>query len=198
MTGSRAFRAVLWSVACLDVFVASAQSLERDSPSCEPQLISQAREGAAQGDAKQTYMLARYLSTGKCMPGDGKEAIRLYVQSEKLGYPPASYNLGIISAANQDFVSAEGHFALGATLGHRGSELQLGILYSLVPPPVGDNRKAYAWLLLTESRHEPISAEATEQLARIRPQLADQGRAQAEALSAKLKADFGGVRPFEQ
>jgi len=191
MTGSRTFGAVLWSAAFLHVLVASAQTLERDSPSCEPQLISQAREGATQGDAKQTYMLARYLSTGKCMPGDGKEAIRLYVQSEKLGFPPASYNLGIISAANQDFLSAEGHFALGATRGHRGSELQLGILYSLVPPPVGDNRKAYAWLLLTESRHEPISAEATEQLARIRPQL-------TEALSAKLTADFGGVRPFER
>ena len=190
-------KSVLAAVICLHVCIATAQSLERDSPLCEPQLMAQAREGTERGDAKQTYLLARYLSTGKCVRGDGKQAIQLYVQAETLGYPPASYNLGIVSAANQDFPSAEGHFALGASRGHRGCEFQLAILYSLVAPPVGDNRKAYAWLLLTESRHEPISAEAVEQLARVRPKLSEKERTQAEALSAKLAADFGGVRPFE-
>jgi TPR repeat protein len=182
---------------CLHISALQAQSLERDAPSCEPQLVAQAREGAEVGNAKQTYLFARYLSTGKCVSGDGKRAAQLYLKAEKLDYPPAFYNLGIIAAANQDFTSAEGHFAGGAMLGHRGCELQLGILYSLVPPPVGDNRKAYAWLLLTESRHEPVSADATEQLARIRPKLSERQRMQAEALSAKLAADYGSVRSFE-
>ena len=180
----------------LHLGVVQAQALERASPLCDPELQEQARQGAERGDAKQTYLLARYLSTGKCMAGDGIQAVRLYLKAASLGYAPASYNLGIIAAGNQDFTSAEGHFVAGTALGHRGCELQLGILYSLVPPPVGDDRKAYAWLLLTESRHEPISAEAKELLATVRARLSEKARGQAVSLSAKLKQDFGNTAPF--
>ena len=180
----------------LHLGVVQAQALERASPLCDPELQEQVRQGAERGDAKQTYLLARYLSTGKCMAGDGIQAVQLYLKAASLGYAPASYNLGIIAAGNQDFTSAEGHFVAGTALGHRGCELQLGILYSLVPPPVGDDRKAYAWLLLTESRHEPISAEAKELLATVRARLSEKARGQAVSLSAKLKQDFGNTAPF--
>ncbi|MEZ5615890.1 MAG: hypothetical protein R3E35_11830 [Rhodocyclaceae bacterium] len=182
----------------LNLCAAYGQELERASPQCDADLQEQARQGADRGDPRQIYLMARYLSTGKCMPGDGKQAVHLYLKAASLGYAPARYNLGIVAAGNQDFTSAEGHFFEGARLGHRGCELQLGILYSLVPPPVGDDRKAYAWLLLTASRHEPISREASELLAKVRARISDQARVQAETLSAKLSADFGKITPFAQ
>ena len=175
-----------------------AQSLERASPPCDADLQERAIQGVDAGDPKQIYLLARYLSTGKCMPGDGKRAVQLYLQAAKLHYPPAFYNLGIIAAANQDFASADAKFVEGTGLGHRGCELQLGILYSLVPRPVGDDRKAFAWLNLTESRHESASSEAAELLKKVRERLTSQQIAQAEALASKLKVDFGGVPAFVQ
>lgn len=173
-----------------------AQTLERESPPCEPALQNEAINGAERGDAKQVYLLARYLSTGKCMPGDGKRAFNLYLRAADDQYPPAFYNLGMIAAANGDFRSAEGYLFKGTSLGHRGCELQLGILYGFAPPPVGDKRKAYAWLSLTASRDEVISDEAKGILAKIGTQLSADEKGQAEKLSSKLRADFGNVVPY--
>ena len=122
--------------------------------------------------------------------------MQLYREAAKLQYPPAFYNLGMIAASNQDFASAEGFFVNGTSLGHRGAELQLGIFYSLMPPPVGDDRKAYAWLSLTESRNEDISHEASDLLQKVRQRMTMQQQSQAEALSNKLKTDFGTIQSF--
>jgi TPR repeat protein len=173
-----------------------AQALETESPPCDPSLQSDAVAGADRGDTKQVYLLARYLSTGKCMPGDGKRSVLLYARAAKDHYPPAFYNLGMIAAASRDYARAEGYLFEGASLGHRGCELQLGILYGLAPPPLGDQRKAYAWLLLTSSRGEGISDEAKEILGKVGTRLSSKQKAQAEMLSMKLSAMYGNVQEF--
>jgi TPR repeat protein len=187
------FVLVLVSVLAL---TAQAQSLERETPPCTVELQEHARAGAEQGDAASVYLLARYLSTGRCMPGDGRKAIRLYTQAAELNYPPAFYNLGMLAAARQDFASAEGYLARGASAGHRGCELQLGILYSLVPPPVGNDSKAFAWLSLTSSRPEPVAAEAADRLKVVRTRLSESNRPSAEALADRLKAQYLSLAPF--
>ena len=177
-------------------YSAQAQTLEKGPPPCDADRQAGAEAGAANGEPASVYLLARYLSTGRCMPGDGLRAISLYKQAAQLGYPPAFYNLGILSAARQDFASAEGYFANGALAGHRGCELQLGILYSLVPPPVGNDSKAFAWLSLTAARNEPSSGEAADRLAVVRRRLPESSMAPAEALAQRLRADYLALQAF--
>lgn len=175
---------------------ASAELLERASPDCAPEAIAKAREGAERGEAPSMYLMARYYSTGKCLPGDGQKAIEFYRKAAKLDYPPAFYNLGLIAAANQDFQLAERFFIRGMELGHRGAELQLGILYSLVPPPIGEDRKAFAWLSITAGRSEPVAEEAKDRLDVVKRRLSPNALAQAKVLYVKLKEHYEAVPAF--
>ena len=186
---------VLGSLVALTT-TAHAQSLERDPPPCTPELQESARIGAEKGEPASVYLLARYLSTGRCMPGDGLRAIQLYKQAAALNYPPAFYNLGMLAAARRDVASAEDYFTRGALAGHRGCELQLGIFYSLAPPPVGSDSKAYAWLSLTASRSEPVSSEAEERLKAVRARLPEADRSSAETLAATLREQYTSLPPF--
>ncbi|HEX4233376.1 MAG TPA: hypothetical protein VH041_03655 [Caldimonas sp.] len=175
---------------------ALAQDLERGSPPCDAQKQEQARDGAERGDAASIYLLARYLSTGRCMPGDGRKAIQLYGQAAALGYPPAFYNSGMLAAARRDFAAAEDYFMRGAEAGHRRSELQLGILYATAPPPVGNDPTALAWLSLTASRHEPIAAEALDHANSLRARMAEEDRNVAAAAGERLKERYLALPPF--
>jgi TPR repeat protein len=183
------------SVAALSCLasVAHAQALERASPPCNAARQEQVRQGAERGDAASIYLLARYLSTGRCMPGDARRAIQLYGQAAELGYPPAFYNLGMLAAARQDFAAAERSLSRGAEGGHRLSELQLGILYATAPAPVGDDAKAFAWLSLTSGRQELLSAEASERLKALRAKLSDESRRAAEAFADTLKERYSAI-----
>jgi TPR repeat protein len=175
---------------------AHAQDLERTSPPCDAQKQEQAREGAERGDAASIYLLARYLSTGQCMPGDGRKAIQLYGQATALGYPPAFYNSGMLASARRDFAAAERYFSRGAEAGHRRCELQLGLLYSNAPPPVGNDATALAWLSLTASRPEPIAAEAEDRARAIRARMAEEDRKAAEVTTERLKERYFALPPF--
>lgn len=174
------------------------QSLERDPPPCNTEAQESARVGADQGDPASIYLLARYLSTGRCMPGDGLKAIQLYKRAAELNYPPAFYNLAMLALARQDFAAAERYLAQGASAGHRGCELQLGTLYSAAPPPVGDDAKAYAWLSLTASRGEAVSVEAEERLKVVRARLPESTRPSADALAEQLKQTYASVAAFRR
>jgi TPR repeat protein len=175
---------------------ALAQDLERGSPPCDAQKQEQARDGTERGDPASIYLLARYLSTGQCMPGDGRKAIQLYGQAAALGYPPAFYNSGMLAAARRDFAAAERYFMRGAEAGHRRSELQLGVLYSTAPPPVGNDATALAWLSLTASRQESVAAEALDRANSLRARMSDEDRKVAEATTERLKERFLALPPF--
>lgn len=140
--------------------------------------------------------MARYYSTGKRVPGDGQQALALYQRAADLAYPPAFFNIGIIDAAAQDYQGAETAFLKGATLGHRGCELMLGILYSQ-NEGVGDDAKAVAWLELTLSRHDPASADAARAvLATVEARLPPADRGKADAYLFEIKRRYGPVPPF--
>ncbi|HEY2560008.1 MAG TPA: hypothetical protein VGI48_09910 [Caldimonas sp.] len=175
---------------------AHAQDFERASPPCDAQKQEQAQEGAARGDAASIYLLARYLSTGRCMPGDGRKAIQLYGQAAALGYPPAFYNSGMLAAARRDFAAAERYFMHGAEAGHRRSELQLGLLYSTAPPPVGNDSTALAWLSLTAARQEPIATEAEDRASSLRARMSEEDLKTAAATTERLKASYLALPPF--
>ena len=175
----------------------SAQSVERGVPDCAPEAIAKAREGAARGEASSLYLMGRYYSTGKCIAGDGEKAVDYYWQAAKLNYPPAFYNLGVVAAGGEkDFKKAELMFFRGAQLGHRGCELQLGILYQLAPEPVRDNVKSYAWLSVTAKRAEPISQEAQDMLPKLEPKLTNEEKEKGKALASRLWEQFGRVPAF--
>ena len=186
------------SLLLLAAVSATAQVLERSSPNCSPEAQERARAGVERNDATSIYLMARYYSTGKCLPGDGQKAIEHYWKAAKLNYPPAYYNLGIVSAGNKDYESAELLFFRGTQLGHRGAELQLGILYSLVPPPIGNDEKAFAWLSVTVNRNEAISGEAKESLATVTRRMDASSRERAEALYRGLNDKYGLVPAFSQ
>lgn len=80
------------------------------------------------------------------MAGDGNKAIQLYIQAAQAGYPPSFYNLGMIAAAQGGFKTAEDLFLSGASAGHRGCELQHGVLFHFDIPDMHDDVKTYAWL----------------------------------------------------
>jgi len=174
------------------------QAIERTSPDCAPEAIAHAQAGAAHEEPLAIYLLARYYSTGKCIHGDGAKALDLYKRAAQLNYPRAFYNLGIVYAGNNDFKGAEEMFTRGAELGHRGSELQLGILYSLVPAPVGDHVKAVAWLSLTASRSESISNEAKDVLKSIKTRMEPAVWGPASILTEELKAKYGSKPEFKE
>lgn len=176
---------------------ASGQEVERGAPDCSPEAVGKVREAADRGEAWGLYLMARHLSTGRCIPGDGPGALDYYWRAAKLNYPPAFYNLGIISAGTRDFESAELLFFRGAQLGHRGSELELGILYWASPAPVRDPVKAFAWLSVTADRAEPISGEARAFLEEIARKLDPEERGRGSALFSRLKRKFGNVPAFQ-
>jgi TPR repeat protein len=175
----------------------AAQSVERGVPNCAPDAIAKAREGADRGEVASIYLMARYYSTGKCIAGDGEKAVAHYWQAAKMNYPPAYFNLGIVAAGGEkDYEKAELMFFRGAQLGHRGSELQLGILYQLAPPPVRDNVKSYAWLTVTANRGEPISQEAKSILEDLERKVTDEEKVKGKALASRLSGKFGNVPAF--
>ncbi len=175
----------------------AAQSVERGVPDCAPEAIAKAREGADRGEVAFIYLMARYYSTGKCIVGDGEKAVAHYWQAAKMNYPPAFFNLGIVAAGGEkDYEKAELMFFRGAQLGHRGSELQLGILYQLAPPPVRDNVKSYAWLTVTTNRGEPISQEAKGILEDLERKVSDEEKVKGKALASRLLGQFGNVPAF--
>jgi len=175
-----------------------AQVLERSSPDCSAKAQERVHSGVERNEPASIYLMARYYSMGNCVPGDGQKAFELYQRAAKLEYPPAFYNLGMISASNGSYASAAEFLLMGTVLGHRGSELQLGILYSLVPAPTGDDEKAFAWLSLTSSRNEQVSTEARRQLAIVSKRIDKASREKAEALYASLKEKYGPIHAFKQ
>lgn len=175
----------------------SGQQLERSAPDCADEAVARAREGAARGDPASIYLMARHYSSGKCLKGDGEKAVAMYWKAAELGYPPAYYNLGMIHAARQKFEDAETLFFGGTQLGHRGCELQLGILYSLVPPPVGNDEKAYAWLSMTASRAEPIAPEAADRLRQVSARMSSSSAERAKALEENLRKKYFAVQAFQ-
>lgn len=176
--------------------LSEAQVIERDLPDCA--LLQAAREGAAQGIVRDVYLMARFYSTGSCVSGDGEKAVLLYQRAARQSYPRAFYNLGIISASHDDFSSAEAWFKKGAELGHRGCELQLGILYSLVPPPVGDLVKGLAWLSLTASRNEPVASEAEDVRHGVRKRVDGAILKSAARMSVRLRERYGDIPEFRE
>lgn len=173
-----------------------AQQLGRGAPSCDPDALQAVTDGAAAGEPRFLYLLARHLSTGDCMPGDGDRALALYRAAADGDYPPAFYNLGMLAAGNNEFRDAERLFLRGAQLGHRGAELQLGILYMIVPAPVGDEVSAYAWLSLLSRRNEPESSEAASFRERLGERMASEAIRRAEALADELRAKHGDTKAF--
>jgi TPR repeat protein len=115
-----------------------------------------------------------------------------------LGYASAYYNLGIIYAGgSNDFVAAGAAFFQGATLGHRGCELMLGILYATTPP-VADDIKAYGWLSLSLTRNpssQPVLAR--ELLDRVKQRITIDQRQKADGYLADLKAKYGSIAAFQ-
>jgi len=174
-----------------------AQDLERGLPPCSDEAVSAAKAGAQNEEPAALYRLARYYSSGKCVPGNGPEAIRLYQRAAALGYAPAYYNLGIVAAGGaQDFTEAEADFLKGAGLGHRGCELMLGILYATTPP-VLDNIKAYAWLSLSLSRTPPADTGlANKLLGDVDKKLSAEERQKADDYLGQLKAQYGPTPAF--
>jgi TPR repeat protein len=176
---------------------AIAQSLERSVPDCASEAVAKARDDADRGDVASIYLMARYFSTGKCVPGNGAKAVELYWQAAKLNYPPAFYNLGIVAAGGEgDFQKAELMFFRGMQLGHRGAELQLGILYQLAPAPVRDLAEAYAWLSVTAARGESISREARDLLTELDRKVSNDERERGKSLAISLSGQFSNVPPF--
>lgn len=187
----------LWALWLLWTGYVAAQSLERGVPDCAPDAMAKAREGADRGEAASVYLMARYYSTGRCIAGDGEKAVALYWQAAQMNYPPAFYNLGVVAAGGEkDFKKAELMFFRGAQLGHRGSELQLGVLYQLAPPPMRDSVKSYAWLSITVNRREPISQEAKGLLEDLERKLTDEEKEKGKALANRLSVQFGNVPAF--
>lgn len=187
----------LCSLLLLSAGHVGAQSVETGVPDCAPETVAKAREGADRGEIASIYRMARYYSTGKCISGDGDKAVALYWQAAKSNYPPAFYNLGIVAAGGaRDYKTAELMFFRGAQLGHRGSELQLGVLYQLSPPPVHDNAKSYAWLSVTVRRGEAISQEAKGMLEDLERKVTDEERQKGKALALRLWEQFGNVPAF--
>lgn len=174
----------------------SAQQIERGSPPCEPEALQAVIDGVATGEPKSLYLLARHLSTGVCMPGDGDRALALYRDAADRKYPPAFYNLGMFAAGNNAFGEAERLFQSGAQLGHRGSELQLGILYMLAPAPVGNEVNAYAWLSLLSRRNEAESSEAANVRTRVGKRMSAEAIDRANALADALYATHGETEAF--
>lgn len=174
----------------------AAQRLERSLPDCSAIAQERVRSGVERNERASIYLMARYYSTGKCISGDGQKALEFFQRAAKLEYPPAFYNLGMSSAADGDYASAARLLLTGATLGHRGCELQLGILYSLVPAPTGDDEKAFAWLSLTAGRNETVPAEARRSLAQVSKRISRPSRERAEALYASLKEQYGSIPAF--
>jgi hypothetical protein len=175
---------------------AFAQQLERDAPSWHPETVAKTRAAADSGDPASVYLMARHFSTGECMPGDGERATALYWQAAEKRYPPAFYSLGIISAGSRDFESAELLFFRGAQLGHRGSELQLGILYMLAPAPIRNDEKAFAWLTVLKNRAEPVSSEAEEFLKTVSDRMSAPSLERAQRLAMSLSRQFGSTPAF--
>ena len=87
-------------------------------------------------------------------------------------------------------------FFRGAQLGHRGSELQLGILYQVVPSPTRDYVKSFAWLTVTANRGEPISQEAKSFLAELEHKLTEDQRKKGTLLARQLTEKYGSVTAF--
>ena len=168
---------------------AIAQAIERGAPSCSSEKIAAARDGAARNLPASVYMLARYYSTGKCFAGNGAEAISLYHRAADLDYPPASFNLGLIEAANQDFGAAEASWLRGAELGHRGCELMLGTLYSSPQLAIGDDVKSYAWLSLAASPGGAGLSGLDDMLRKVTARLkpADLSKAQEDLRAMRTK-----------
>ncbi|MGH6974538.1 MAG: tetratricopeptide repeat protein [Stellaceae bacterium] len=175
---------------------AHAQQLERGLPECTPEAVAAARAGTAKGDPAATYKMARYYSTGKCIGGDGQEAINLYIKAAHLGYAPAFYNLWIIAAGSGQYKNAEFFFQKGAGLGHRGCELQLGILYSFPIPDVGNNAKTYGWLSLYEL-HEGKTDDTAKLLPKVAARLTPAQRVEVERLFGELKQKYGSLPEFQ-
>ena len=191
------FKSFVILIALFSVAQTNAQGLERSSPDCSPNAISNAQEGAESNEGKSLYLMARYYSTGKCMPGDGAKALEYYGRAVQINYPPAFYNLGMILAANQKFRDAESYFFRGAMLGHRGCELQLGILYFLVPPPVGNDQKAFGWLSLSASRDDAIASEAKDMLEKVSRRLTDEDKKRASLVFMQLQEKYKAVPAFQ-
>lgn len=190
-------RIALWVALVLPCGYAVAQAPEREAPSCASDAVARAKEGAARGEAASLYLMARYYSTGRCFAGDGEKAVDLYWQAAKLNYPPAFYNLGVVAAGGEkDYKKAELMFFRGAQLGHRGSELQLAVLYQLAPAPLADIVKSYAWLTVTTNRGEPISQEAKRLLEELDRKITSEERNKSQALAARLSSQFGNVPAF--
>ena len=175
---------------------ARSQQLERGDPVCTPQAVASAQAGAERKEPAAIYLLARYFSTGKCIPGDGKRAMELYMEAALLNYPPAFYNLGMVSAAHRDLKAAEAYFSKGALLGHRGCEFQLGILYSFPNTAVSNDAKAFAWLSLVSSRTDEPIKDGDELLSKIKARLTSEQRQTAEAMLADLKSRYGSTPAF--
>jgi TPR repeat protein len=142
-------------------------------------------------------MLGRYYSTGKCFAGDGVEALRLYHRAADLDYPPAYYNLGVIEAANQDYVAAEAAWLRGAELGHRGCELMLGILYSWPQLAVGDDTKSYAWLSLAASSGGTGLSGLDEVLKKVTARLTPDDRLKAQEYFAAIRRRYRAIPAFQ-
>jgi TPR repeat protein len=174
-----------------------AEPIEKAIPPCDQDSIEKYQQGVEENDAHSSYMMARHYSTGKCLAGDGEKAVQLYFKAMEQSYPPAFYNVGMMMAANQQFELAAKTFFAGAAKGHRGAELQLGILFSLVPPPVGNDASAYAWLSLTAGRNEPVAEEARGILAKVKSRVSTSELEEGTQLLGKLEEDFGAIPPFE-
>ena len=176
---------------------ARCQNLERGLPRCSDKAVAAARAGAQNNQPAEIYKLARYYSTGKCIPGDGQKAIVLYERAAALGYAPAYYNLGIIQAGGaHDYPAAEAYFLKGASLGHRGCEFMLGFMYATTPP-VEDDIKAFGWLSLALARHPPADPELTKELLdKVTHRLRADQREKANADLMVLIAKYGPVPAF--
>jgi TPR repeat protein len=175
---------------------AISQALERGIPSCSSEKVAAARDGAERNLPASIYMLARYYSTGKCLPGDGVEAIRLYHRAADLDYPPAYYNLGVIEAANQDYGAAEASWLRGAELGHRGCELMLGILYSWPQLAVGDDVKSYAWLSLAAAPGGAGLSGLDDALKKVTARLTPADRSKAQEYFVAIRSRYRAVPAF--
>jgi hypothetical protein len=87
-------------------------------------------------------------------------------------------------------------FFRGAQLGHRGSELQLGILYMLAPAPIRNDEKAFAWLTVLKNRAEPVSSEAEEFLKTVSDRMSAPSLERAQRLAMSLSRQFGSTPAF--
>ena len=97
--------------------------------------LEEMRALAEQGDANAQYALGFMYGTGRGVPEDDTEAVRLYRLAAEQGNVRAQFNLGYLYATGEggpeDAAEAVRWYRLAAEQGHANAQSNLGGAYAL-------------------------------------------------------------------